>query len=85
MAVPNFILTALANLDHLQEETPAWISLYMPPITLFSEPKETTPPVTENSSENELEPANPLLDNEPIPSFQFNWPPDDIGHMESDS
>ena len=24
-------------------------------------------------------------DNEPIPTFQFNWPPDNIGHMESDS
>ena len=85
MAVPNFILTALANLDHFREETPAWLSLYVRPITLSSEPEEITPLVTENSSENEPEPENPLPDNEPIPSFQFNWPPDDIGDTESDS
>ena len=85
MAVPNFILTALANLDHFQEETPAWLSLYVPSIILSSEPEETAPPVTENSSENESEPENPLPDNAPIPSFQFYWPPDNIGHTESDS
>ena len=39
----------------------------------------------ENPLENESEPENPLPDNEPIPSFQFNWPPDNIGHTESDS
>ena len=85
MVVPNFIITALANLAHFREEAPAWLSLYVPPITLSSEPEETTPPVTENSSESESEPENPLPDNEPIPSFQFNWPSDNISHMESDS
>ena len=85
MAVPNFIITALANLDHFREEAPAWLSLYMLPIILSSEPEETAPLVTENSLENESEPENPLPDNEPIPSFQFNWPLDDIGHTESDS
>ena len=85
MAVPNFIITALANLDHFQEEAPAWLSLYVLPITLFSEPEETAPLVMEYPSENESEPENPLPDNKPIPSFQFNWSPDDIGHTESDS
>ena len=85
MAVPNFIIMALANLDHFREEAPAWLSLYMPPITLSFEPEGTAPPVTENPSENESEPQNPLPDNELIPSFQFNWPPDNIGHTESDS
>ena len=85
MAVPNFILMALANLDHFRDETPAWLSLYVPPITLSPAHEETAPPVTENPSENESEPENPLPDDEPIPSFQFNWPPDDIGHTESDS
>ena len=85
MAVLNFIIAALANLDHFREEAPAWLSLYVLPISLSSEPEETAPPVTETPSENESEPENPLPDNEPISSFQFNWPPDDIGHMESDS
>ena len=71
----------LANLDHFREEAPAWLSLYVLPITLSSKPKETAPPVTENESEPEI----PLPDNEPIPSFHFNWPPNDIGHTESDS
>ena len=83
MAVPNFIITALANLDHFREEAPAWLSLHVPPIILSSESEETAPPDMENSSENK--PGNPLPDNEPIPSFQFNWPLDNIGHMESDS
>ena len=85
MAVPDFIITALANIDHFREEAPAWLSLHMPPITLSSESEETTPLDTENPLENESEPENPLLDNEPILSFQFNWPPDNIGDMESDS
>ena len=85
MAVPNFIIMALANLDHFREEAPAWLSLYVLPITPSSEPEETAPPVTENPLENESKPVNPLPDNKPIPSFQFNWPPDNIGHMESDS
>ena len=85
MAVPNFIIMALANLDHFREEAPAWLSLHVPPITLSSESKETAPLDMENPSENESEPENPLPDNEPIPSFQFNWPPDIIGHTESDS
>ena len=85
MAVPNFIITALANIDHFQEEAPAWLALHVPPITISSEPEETAPQDMENPSENESELENPLPDNEPIPSFQFNWPPDDIGHTESDS
>ena len=85
MAVPNFIIMALANLDHFREEAPAWLSLHVPPITLSPQPKETAPLDTENPSENESEIENPLPDNKPIPSFQFNWPPDDIGHTESDS
>ena len=85
MAVPNFIIMALANLDHFREESPAWLSLYVPPIILSSETEETAPSDTEISSENESETDNPLPDNTLIPSFQFNWPSDDIGHTESDS
>ena len=85
MAVPNFIIMALANINHFREEAPAWLSLHVPPITLSSESEETAPPDTENTSEDESEPENPLPDNESIPSFQFNWPPDNFGHMESDS
>ena len=85
MAVPNFIIMALANIDHFREEVPAWHPLHVPPITLSSESEETAPPDMENPSENESEPENPLLDNEPIPSFQFNWPLNNIGHTESDS
>ena len=69
MAVPNFIIMALANLDHFREEAPAWLSLHVLPITLSSKSEETAPPDMENSSENKSEPENPLLDNEPIPSF----------------
>ena len=76
---------ALANINHFQEEAPAWLSLHMPPITISSESEETAPQITEIPLENESEPENPLSDTEPIPSFQFNWPPDDIGHTESDS
>ena len=85
MAVPDFIIMALANINHFQEEAPAWLSLHMPPITISSESEETAPQITEIPLENESEPENPLSDTEPIPSFQFNWPPDDIGHTESDS
>ena len=85
MAVPDFIITALANINHFREEAPAWLSLHVPPITLSSEFEETAPLDIENPSENESEPDNPLPDSEPIPSFQFNWSPDNIGHMESDS
>ena len=76
---------ALANIDHFQEEAPAWLSLHMPPIIISSESGETAPQIMEIPSENESEPENPLPDTEPIPSFQFNWSPDNIGHMESDS
>ena len=72
MAVPDFIITALANINHFQEEAPAWLSLHMPPITIASEPEETTPHITEIPSKNESKPENPLLDTKPIPSFQFN-------------
>ena len=34
MAVPDFIITALANIDHFREEAPAWLSLHVPPIIL---------------------------------------------------
>ena len=85
MAVPDFIITALANIDHFREEASAWLTLHIPVLTISSEPKETAPQITEIPSENESEPENPFPDNEPIPSFQFNWPPDNIGHMESDS
>ena len=85
MAVPDFIITALANIDHFREEAPAWLALHVPPITISSEPEETAPQIMENPSENKSELENPLLDNEPIPSFQFNWPLDNVGHTESDS
>ena len=85
MAVPDFIITALANIDHFREEAPAWLTLHVPVLTIPPDPEEIAPQITETPSENESEPENPLPDNEPIPSFQFNWPPDDIGHMESDS
>ena len=85
MAVPNFIITALANIDHVREEAPAWLTLHVPVLTIPSEPEETAPQITESPSENESEGANPFPNNEPIPSFQFNWPPDDTGHTESDS
>ena len=83
MAVPNFIIMALANIDHFREEAPAWLTLHVPVLTIPSE--ETAPQITETPLENESEPGNPFPDNKPIPSFQFNWPPDNIGHMESDS
>ena len=85
MAVPNFIIMALANLDHFWEEAPAWLSLHVSPIILSSESEETAPLGMENPSENESEPENPLPSDEPIPSFQFNRPPDNVGYTESDS
>ena len=85
MAVPDFIITALANLDHFQDEAPGWLTLYVPAISITSEPKETAPQITEIPLENESEPENPFPNNVPIPSFQFDWPPNNIGHMESDS
>ena len=54
-------------------------------LTIPSESEETVPQIMGIPLENESEPENPFPDNEPIPSFQFNWPPDNIGHMESDS
>ena len=54
-------------------------------LTIPSEIEETAPQITEIPSENESEPENPSPDNETIPTFQFNWPPDNIGHTESDS
>ncbi|KAN0074433.1 hypothetical protein V8E55_011845 [Tylopilus felleus] len=50
----------------------------MPVLTIPSEPEETAPPIMEIPSENESEPENPFPDNKPIPTFQFNWPPDNI-------
>ena len=85
MAVPDFIIAALANIDHFREEAPAWLTLHVPVLTILSEPEETAPQIMEFPSENESELENPFPDNEPIPAFQFNWPPDDIGHTESDS
>ena len=85
MAVPDFIITVLANIDHFQEETPAWLTLHVPVLTIPSEIEETAPQIMEIPSENESKLENPFLDNETIPTFQFNWPPDNIGHMESDS
>ena len=85
MAVPDFIIMALANIDHFREEAPAWLTLHVPAITISSESEETSPQDMENPSGNESEPENPLPDTEHIPSFQFNWAPDDIGHTESDS
>ena len=85
MAVPDFIITALANIDHFQEEIPAWLTFHVPVLTIPSEVEETASQITEIPSEDESEPENPFLDNEIIPTFQFNWPPDNIGHMESDS
>ena len=71
MAVPDFIITALANIDHFREEAPAWLTLHIPVLTIPSEPEETAPQITEIPSENESEPENPFLDNEPIPSSQI--------------
>ena len=85
MAVPDFIITALANIDHFRDEASGWLTLYIPAITITSESKETAPQIMEIPSENESELENPFLDNEPIPSFQLDWPLNDIGHMESDS
>ena len=85
MAVPDFIITALANIDHFRDEAPGWLTLYIPAITITLESKETAPQIMEIPSENESELENPFLDNEPIPSFQLDWPLNDIGHMESDS
>ena len=85
MAVPDFIITALANTDHFREEVPAWLTLYVSVLTIPSEPEETTPKIMEVPSENESKPENPFPDNESIPTFQFNWPPDNIGHTEFDS
>ena len=85
MAVPDFIITALANIDHFREEAPAWLTLHVPVLNIPSIPEETAPQITEIPSENESEPENPFPDNEPIPTFQFNWPPDNVGHMESGS
>ena len=85
MAVPDFIITALANINHFREEAPAWLTLHVPVLTIPSAPKETAPQITEIPSENESEPENPFPDNELIPTFQFNWPPDNIGHTESNS
>ena len=81
VAVPDSVITALSIIDHFRDEATAWLTLHVPPIMLQPASKETAPPDTEM----EPEPENPLPENEPIPSFQFNWPPDDIGHMESDS
>ena len=85
MAVLDFIITALANIDRFWEEAPAGLTLHVPVLTIPSEIEETAPQITEIPSENESEQENPFLDNETIPIFQFNWPPDNIGHMESDS
>ena len=85
MAVPDFIITALANIDHFREEAPAWLTLHVPVLTIPSEVEKTAPQITEIPSEHESEPENPFPHNETIPTFQFNWPPDNIGHMESDS
>ena len=85
MAVPDFIIMALANIDHFREEAPAWLTLHVPVLTIPSEPEETAPQIMESPSENESESTNPFPDNEPIPTFQFNWSPDDISHTESDS
>ena len=41
MAVPDFIITALANIDHLQEEAPAWLTLHVLVLTIPSDPEET--------------------------------------------
>ena len=85
MAVPDFIITALANLDHFRDEAPGWLTLYMPAISITSEPEKTAPQITEIPLENESELENPFPDNEPIPSFQFDWLPNNDGHTESDS
>ena len=85
MAVPDFIITALANIDHFREEAPAWLTFHVLVLTIPSTPEETAPQITEIPSENESELENPFPDNKPIPTFQFNWLPDNIGHTESDS
>ena len=85
MAVPDFIITALANIDHIQEEAPAWLTHHVPVLTIPLEIEETAPQITKIPSEHESEPENPFPDNETIPTFQFNWPSDNIGHMESNS
>ena len=72
MAAPDFIITALANIDHFREEAPAWLTLHIPVLTIPSEPEETAPQITEPPSENGSKPENPFLDNQPIPTFQFN-------------
>ena len=85
MAAPDFIIMALANINHFREEAPAWLTLHVPVLTIPSLPKEKAPQITEIPLENESEPENPFPDNEPIPRFQFNWPPDNTGYTESDS
>ena len=72
LAVPDFIIMALADIDHFWDEAPAWLTLHVPVLTIPSAPKESAPQTTEIPSENESEPENP-------------WPPDNVGHMESDS
>ena len=52
MAVPDFIIMALANIDHFQEEAPAWLTLHVPVLTIISVPEETAAQITEISSEN---------------------------------
>ena len=81
IAVPDSVIMALSVIDHFREETPACLNLRVPPITLQPAPEETTP----LDAEIEPEPENPLPENEPIPSFQPEWPLDDNSHTESDS
>ena len=61
MAVPDFIITALANIDHFREEAPAWLSLHVPPITILSAFEEMAPEIMEIPSENESKVTLALL------------------------
>ena len=47
IAVPDFIFTALPNINHFREEAPAWLTLHVPVLTIPSETKETAPQITE--------------------------------------
>ena len=83
IAVPDFIITALANIDHFQDEAPAWLTLHIPVLTIPSETEETAPQIMEIPSENKSELENPFPDNEPIPDFHFHETQETVEEEES--
>ena len=62
MAVPDFIIMALANIDHFREEAPAWFTLHVPVLTIPPGPDETAPQIMELPPENESKPEIPFPD-----------------------